>query len=974
MRMAVRQVTGGSIEGPVLRSARIRGPGAPGVGRGRTPDAGIQGERENPPDSSSEGLTPASASSRASCIEPKRSSGMKCARQPAPSAPIRSASPRQKLPRDRTRPEARHRRSRARFSLLFPVLALLLGSALPAAAQTTVWSATLSVKELSRPPFFGLYGCAGPYDENLYSALLTDTTFTHDGVEYTVEDVYVLNTESLGLRLDKPLAEGVRELTLHVDSRQFTFPDAAAYFEQGTGVRWRTPKLTWAANQQVTLSLRTAGPEMQLGSPPQTSAPQRVALTASFEQVPVEHDGTGFVFLVRLSEALGAGAQAPTAGSFAVAGGKVKKVRPLEPGLWRVRIKPGSWRRNVRVTLPGGRECDAVGAVCAADGRALSNAVSVKVPGPARLTVKGGKAREGKDASIDFAVTLSRAVAGPVTVDYATADGTATAGEDYTATSGALTFAPGETGKTVSVAVLDDAHDEGRERFTLHLSNASGARIAHGKATGTIRNADPLQQAWLGRFGRAAASDAVAAVTARFETPRGAGSHLTLAGQRLSGEDAGLAQAVMGLARAFGAEEEAAATGDPWNDPASAPARSMGTRELLMGTSFRAVLGQGAGSQLTSWGQGASVSEFSGAAPGLALSGESATGAFGMDYERGSLLAGFAMTHSLGEGTAHGAGRIYAMGSAVTTMLPYARFAISERISAWGLAGTGSGGLTLDLDAAAAKRYRTDLSMTLAAAGVRGELVTPAEPGGFALALKADAFWVRTESDAVSAPGVGNLAAARADASRLRAVLDGKRTFALAGGAALTPSFELGVRLDGGDAETGAGTEFGAGLSYADLSRGVDMALRVHGLAGHAEDGYREWGVSGSLRLVPGAAERGFSMSLTPSWGADPGGSERLWTLPYASGLAANGDAPASSRLDTEFGYGLAMFGGGFTGTPNVGFGLSDAARELRMGWRLTPAAPDGPSFELSLDATRRESADGDAPEHGVMLRALTRW
>ena len=157
---------------------------------------------------------------------------------------------------------------------------------------------------------------------------------------------------------------------------------------------------------------------------------------------------------------------------------------------------------------------------------------------------------------------------------------------------------------------------------------------------------------------------------------------------------------------------------------------------------------------------------------------------------------------------------------------------------------------------------------------VRVDLVTPSEAGGFALALKADAFWARTESDALSAPGVGRLAGAQAEASRLRAVLDGSRTFA----------------------------------------------------------------------------------------------------------LAANEDAPPSSRLDGELGYGLAVFGGGLTGTPNVGFGLSDTARELRMGWRLTPAR--GGDFELSLDATRREAANDDgsdsgagAPvEHGVMLNGAIRW
>ena len=50
--------------------------------------------------------------------------------------------------------------------------------------------------------------------------------------------------------------------------------------------------------------------------------------------------------------------------------------------------------------------------------------------------------------------------------------------------------------------------------------------------------------------------------------------------------------------------------------------------------------------------------------------------------------------------------------------------------------------------------------------------------------------------------------------------------------------------------------------------------------------------------------------------------------LPDDSGLAANDDAAPSNRLDGELGYGLPVFGGGFTGTPNVGFGLSDTARD----------------------------------------------
>ena len=612
------------------------------------------------------------------------------------------------------------------------------------------------------------------------------------------------------------------------------------------------------------------------------------------------------------------------------------------------------------------------------DGETATDRVTMTIRGSTwkvvSLSVADATAEESF-GSIAFTVSLSAASRDPVTVDYATSNGTAVAGTDYTAASGTLTFAPGETSKTVTVSIIDDVHDEATETFTLTLSNPSPAKttkLADATATGSISNADPLQQEWLARFGRAAASDAIAAVTARFETPRGAGSHLTVGGFSVPLDGSG--DSALPPAVAPGGAHWPAWSGDvdrdAWDVDGGAE-RTMSGRELLLGTSFRAVLGQGTGSQWTGWGQGASVSQFSGEVPGLSLSGETATGSLGMDYERGGVLAGFAMTHTLGDGTAHGAGRTYEMGSSVTTMLPYARFALTERISAWGLAGSGAGRLTLDLDGGASERYGADLTMTLAAVGMRGDLLRPAEAGGFALALKADAFWVRTESEAVSTPGVGNLAAARADASRLRAVVDGSRTFSLAGGRTMTPSLEFGLRHDGGDAETGTGLELGAGLGYADPSRGLDFALRVHGLTAHAEDGYSDWGVSGQLRLVPGGSGRGLSASLTPSFGAQSSGSERLWTQPDASALAANEDAAPSGRLDMELGYGLAVFGGGFTGTPHVGMGLSDTAREVRMGWRLAPAGAGG--FELHLDAARRDS-EGDTPEHRVGFGISASW
>ena len=93
--------------------------------------------------------------------------------------------------------------------------------------------------------------------------------------------------------------------------------------------------------------------------------------------------------------------------------------------------------------------------------RTMSHPLSASVRGPAAMSVSDARVEEAASAAVAFAVTLSRAASDRVTVDYQTRDGSAQGGEDYGATSGMLTFSAGTTTKTIAVAVLDDADDEG---------------------------------------------------------------------------------------------------------------------------------------------------------------------------------------------------------------------------------------------------------------------------------------------------------------------------------------------------------------------------------------------------------------------------------------------------------------------------------------------------------------------------------
>ena len=108
------------------------------------------------------------------------------------------------------------------------------------------------------------------------------------------------------------------------------------------------------------------------------------------------------------------------------------------------------------------------------------------------LSINNVSQLEGTGGSTNFVftVTLSAASGLPVTVDFATANGTAIAPGDYATQAGTVTFNPGQTTKTITVVVVADAALEAAETFTVVLSNPTNATIVTGTGTGTIQNDD----------------------------------------------------------------------------------------------------------------------------------------------------------------------------------------------------------------------------------------------------------------------------------------------------------------------------------------------------------------------------------------------------------------------------------------------------------------------------------------------------
>ena len=665
-------------------------------------------------------------------------------------------------------------------------------------------------------------------------------------------------------------------------------------------------------------------------------------------------------------------------------------------------------------------------------------------PDASWLSVSDASAEEAEGASLNFTLTLSQALLDMVIVNYATSDGTARAGSDYRETSGLLMFLPGQTEKTVSVPVLDDELDEGSETLTMTVWNWSPQymSVADPTGTGTIFNTDRMPTAWIARFGRTVAEQVLDAVDARVRAKWVPGGEARLAGQRIglgplfgagsggdaaSGEDrtrereAGAQRTVQDLANRLRAARrpgiELPLAGqrvgnqgpvagsksgkDRDSGEAAGPSDRLGAgRDLPAGSSFSLTMETRTRETVSLWGRGA-VTRFDGREGSLSLDGEVASGMVGLDWSRdpgsrlggrdrsgsgaGAWTAGLIVSRSVGEGDYAGnsQGRVDAT---LTGLWPWGRLALSEGVDVWGVAGYGTGELTVtpkkpgtDEDGAT---IRTDLDLRMAAAGLRRELVEGGR-NGFALTGKTDALIVQTESGVASGSDGGNLAAARATVTRLRLGLEGARPILRADGGTLTPSFEIGMRHDGGDAETGFGIDMGGGIAWTVPKHGLQIELRGRGLLTHEAKGFRQRGFSGSLAWDPKpSSARGPALSLTRTVGGPAsGGADALLARGTLTGLAAQPGAGdygdlRNSRLEARFGYGFPAWGGRFASVPEIGLGLSGTGREYILGWRLADDGSRGSGrFQLSTEARRIETAGGGGPaEHRIGARLSARW
>ena len=416
---------------------------------------------------------------------------------------------------------------------------------------------------------------------------------------------------------------------------------------------------------------------------------------------------------------------------------------------------------------------------------------------------------------------------------------------------------------------------------------------------------------------------------------------------------------------------------DPWvegpgTDPSlgHSPTLTLDLRRLLLGSSFRLALGAADADaslpRLTAWGRFAGTT-FDGKDGNLTLQGDVFTGTVGVDGTWDRWLAGVAVAHSRGDGGYTMAGmedRGHGdLENTLTSIHPYLRYAVTDRLNVWGLVGYGWG--DLELATAPGETLETDTNFMMGAFGGRGIVLAAAETGGFQLATRTDAMLTRTTSEAVA-----GLASSEAEAHRLRLVLEGSRGFTWPEGRSLTPTLEVGLRHDWGDAETGFGLELGGRVQYVDPRLGLTIEGAVRGLLAHEDSDYEEWGASGTVRLAPGANGQGLSLTLAPTWGAASSGVDGLWSRQTTAGLAPQGTRAApAGQVNAEVGYGLWVPSIGGLVTPFTAMTVAgQGGSQSRVGLVFDRPGTWGTGLRVELAGARIATAGG-TPEHTIGLQ-----
>ena len=481
------------------------------------------------------------------------------------------------------------------------------------------------------------------------------------------------------------------------------------------------------------------------------------------------------------------------------------------------------------------------------------------------------------DQTARFKVHLSTPSEVPIVVHYRTENGTASAGQDYYAQSGMLTFAPGDLQQEIEVNLVGSSSNQQGKTFAVHLESASKAKIEKAVAIATINNDDD-----------AIAIDVMKAYTARFVRTSTIQVLEAIRERNRPIESSCFADQRANLVQLWGSVSD-------WTP-------SLG--ELLAGCRVVQQHERDDG-WFSVWGQGAYTRFHGQVDNALTLRGGVTTGMLGADYRwQNGWMAGLIVTRSQGDGSFHIDQKRGEVDASLTGLVPYVSVQGADW-SAWMSMGYGRGQTEVEsLDGG--------LASIFGAAGVQGKWIS------------GDAIGLTVHGDVLVAGAEVAEHDIRSEIARVRVGLQG----ALKVHESIRPYIEANVRQDGGAAETGIGLELGGGVRFA--SGPFKGELQTQGLVMHTADGFNEWGMSGFVQF--GRGPEGLTMAIRPSWGPTHlGNLHRQQTI-----LDTRPSTSNQQRTEIEFAYGIPLKVG--IARSVAGVTQLSTGRMYRLGTELRPS------------------------------------
>ena len=573
-------------------------------------------------------------------------------------------------------------------------------------------------------------------------------------------------------------------------------------------------------------------------------------------------------------------------------------------------------------------------------------------PLSAGLVLSPASVAEGRDPTT---ITVTATIAGGMSVESATdvtvtvADGTATAGVDFTAVDPfTLTLAAGATRGTGSfvLTVTEDEEDDPDETVTVSATAFGIDFTSSATLTITEGDSEAALEAVVPELAQLSVSSVVDAVAGRI-------------GRVVAGISAGPLVSFAGhpsAATALAANEQVLNEG------------GLDWQEFLGGSSFDLTL---AGTETAAPAAGGQAA--SGGAVGIWASGDyeriSSKDVGGLGEWEGDLFsAHLGIDGHLSESVLIGLAVSWSKGSfefdddpgnntdsRLVALSPYLGWNSGDGAGLWATVGHGRG----EIEPKSQMNAKQDLTMALVAAGGNRRIGAGSV---WEVDIRGEVSAAQLETEAS-----GSSAAMTADVHRLRLALEAGSLIRRDSGAQLTRSVALGIRHDGGDGDTGLGAELDGGLGWSFPVSGVTLRATGHVLLAHEGD-LKEWGAGGLIHYAPQAKGRGLSLRVQPSWGPAESTPGQLWEHRVAELESADDDAP-EARLVTDVGWGLPALSGRGLITPYSGLELSeDGSPVYRLGSRV------GIGSVFNIDLAGDRTKKGGRPEHGIDLHLRMQW